>query len=177
MPRFTVTLPRIAGTREQIRAAVIGEFLKEAPGTGTGDLTSSYEYIAEEIPGIAKIVLRRPAWLNKGMDFTVHVAGREFKPKGANRDAPRHDHIIKDLDAKQKKGPADYKKIKEAILSMYACETLEYDELLQLPVSIGLHPAETLLATRWLFIEQDVTYWNSSGRGMLYSALHSRGLC
>lgn len=33
-----------------------------------------------------------------------------------------------------------------------------------------------LLAIKWLFIEQDITYWNWSGRNMLYNQLIEMGL-
>ena len=33
-----------------------------------------------------------------------------------------------------------------------------------------------LLAIKWLFIEQDITYWNWSGRNMLYNHLIEMGL-
>lgn len=39
------------------------------------------------------------------------------------------------------------------------------------------HPIEIiLLSLKWLFIEQDITYWNTSGRAMLYSKLQSNNL-
>lgn len=39
------------------------------------------------------------------------------------------------------------------------------------------HPIEIiLLALKWLFIEQDFTYWNNSGRFMLYDTLKNYGL-
>ena len=33
-----------------------------------------------------------------------------------------------------------------------------------------------LLAIKWLFIEQDITYWNWSGRNMLKISLEEKGL-
>lgn len=50
-------------------------------------------------------------------------------------------------------------------------------------IYINLHfnvgqPIETILkVVKWLFIEQDVTYWNWSGRSMLYSGLREDDLC
>lgn len=39
------------------------------------------------------------------------------------------------------------------------------------------HPIEIiLLALKWLFIEQDFTYWNNSGRQMLYNLLKNNNL-
>lgn len=35
---------------------------------------------------------------------------------------------------------------------------------------------EACLAIKWLWIEQDVTYWNFSGRAMLYQSLKEQGL-
>ena len=39
------------------------------------------------------------------------------------------------------------------------------------------HPVYiVLLAIKWLFIEQDITYWNWSGRNMLKESLEKDGL-
>lgn len=177
MPIFEIKLPKITGGRKETRDAVVSEFLKEQPGSGTGDLSTIYRYEAELIPGCARIILKRPAWLNKGMDFTVHVDGWQFKTKGANRDAPRHSDIVADLARKKSIHPRKYAVIARLINDIFNCEEIDHDYLSGIKVKEGLTVAQSLLAVKWLFIEQDVTYWNSSGRHMLYANLKSSGLC
>jgi hypothetical protein len=41
-------------------------------------------------------------------------------------------------------------------------------------VKVGLPPDQLLYIIKWLFIEQDVTYWLQTGRDMLMAAIESR---
>jgi hypothetical protein len=38
-------------------------------------------------------------------------------------------------------------------------------------LSVGLPPDQLLYIIKWLFIEQDLTYWNQTGRDMLMRAI------
>ena len=40
----------------------------------------------------------------------------------------------------------------------------------------GIEIEGILKLVKWLFLEQDVTYWNYSGRAMLYQSLKGNGL-
>lgn len=53
-------------TREGIRRELITEFLKEQPGTGTGENSSRYIYFVETLQDGNRIYLQRPARFNKG---------------------------------------------------------------------------------------------------------------
>ena len=41
---------------------------------------------------------------------------------------------------------------------------------------MGIEIEGILKIVKWLFLEQDVTYWNYSGRAMLYQSLKDNGL-
>ena len=157
--------------REGIRRYVIERFLNEKPGTGKGDLVAKYNYEVEDCTG-GHIVISRPANLNKGMDFTVHVSGVKFRPKYAFKDRPKHDDIISDLKAKKAKNPEMYKRVASLLTKIYLCQEVTSQELREINIDAGVLTCEqACLATKWLFIEQDVTYWNWSGRAMLYNSL------
>ncbi len=123
---------------------------------------------------ILRIFLKRPAVLNKGVDFTVHVEDIRFRQKGASFDMPSHSDIVDDLIAKLNADPSIYSNIKELITDLYNCRNVTVQQCLQNSINAGLLTTdEVIMAVKWLFIEQDVTYWNWSGRNMLFSGLQS----
>ena len=158
-------------SRAEVKRYVIECFLDEEPGTGKRDLASKYFYNVECCEN-RNIFIARPATLNYGMDFTVHVSGVEFRPKYAYKDRPKHDDIIQDLMQKKSKDPITYQKLAHLIQKIFLCQDVEKEELRSLTIDAGLLTCEEVsLVAKWLFIEQDVTYWNYSGRAMFYSAL------
>jgi hypothetical protein len=126
---------------------------------------SRYRYDVEVCKDGKTIYLLRPTWLNKGFDFQINLEGFPSKSK----EAPRHDDIINDLASKKKELPEDYRKLRELIDDVYEC--VEPDEAIKkhpnLTFRSGL-PVDTVLKIlKWLFIEQDLTYWNNTGRRKL----------
>lgn len=173
----TLSLCVNRNSRLEIRNEVINAFLQEEPGTGKEDKCSKYVYEVEDLQNGSKVYLRRPAALNKGVDFTVHVENVEFRKKGAGKDMPSHSDIINDLKLKKEESETDYKGVKDILNRIYNCESVADSEYLKFNFKSG-HDIEAILkAIKWLFIEQDVTYWNWSGRGMLFSGLRENDLC
>ena len=62
-----------------------------------------------------------------------------------------------------------YTKLFDFITKIYNCEEVTNDELLGLDFVNGISVEIILYVLKWLFIEQDITYWKRSGRDMLYS--------
>jgi hypothetical protein len=89
----------VSGDRASIRRQVIMKFIKEEPGTGKAELCSKYIYDVEVTQDGSRIFLKRPASLNKGMDFSVHYEGIRFRNKGMV-DMPSHSNIFTDLSLK-----------------------------------------------------------------------------
>lgn len=154
-------------SRNDLRTEIINLFLKEIPGTGKGNLTSRYKYIVKR-KGKHEIYLSRPAQFNNGFDFTLNVSNINFNPNGRSTTRPTHRNIIDDLTLKKQSNNKFYKELKSQIDRIYNC---------QLPTQTifnfgaGLDSEILLECVRWLFIEQDVTYWNYSGRAMFYSGI------
>jgi|SRR5215213_59310 len=159
-----------SGSRKQVRDAVIQEFLKEEPGSGTGELTSKYTYFVETLDDGRRVLLTRPAILNKGFDFIIRVEGVNFgEGKGKFRDNPTLNDIVEDLEGKKTANPVLYRRLFELIQKIYECKQISLAEYTESDFGIG-YPVEIVLKiVKWFFIEQDIRYWNWSGRGMLMS--------
>lgn len=157
-------------SRKEIRHELITEFLKEEPGEGTGDLCSHYLYEVDILSNGNKILLKRPARLNKGFDFEVHVENTNFGTL-RRRTMPTHSDIYNDLKLKSEENAQEFQKVAAIIARLYNCEKIPENELRSLQFTQGHNIEAMLKAIKWLFIEQDMTYWNWSGRNMLYSYL------
>lgn len=160
------------GNRQEIREKVVREFLKETPGTGTGELASKYRYFVETLSDGKRVFLTRPAWLNKGFDFEIRVQDMSFPTaKGRTTDRPNHSVIFEDLKQKETHDPKAYANLFELIERIYACQEVTPPDCEHLVFGTGL-PVDLILAViKWFFIEQDVTYWNYSGRAMFMSGV------
>lgn len=164
--------------RQTMRKTLISIMLDEMPGNGTGDLSRHYQYNVESY-GKYGIFLKRPTRLNKGFDFTVNTKGIWFK-KNRRYSNPTHQDIINALRECKSNNPDEYESVKCKLTSIYYCEDIDTSLPLNLSFSDyegSQHPIEVIiLAVKWLFIEQDCTYWNYSGRAMFYSELEKNYL-
>jgi len=165
-------------SRSQMREDVIRLFTQELPGQGTGVNASVYEYTVETYNNY-KIILKRPAFLNKGFDFTVNISGLYFKKK-KRYSYPTHQDIIDALTYCKNTNPAVYQTtIIPLINDIFNCKNINIGNtgMYFMDYNNQPHPIEIiLLALKWLFIEQDFTYWNNSGRQMLYDGLKNSNL-
>ena len=156
------TLTIVCGTRREQPRQLTDAWLAE-------EENSRYRYGVETGKDGKKVYLRRPTWLNKGFDFQINYEG--FKSK--SNEAPKHADLKDDLITKKKESPADYKKLRELIDAVYECG--DPDEVLKrypnLKFESGLPVDVVLKIIKWLFIEQDLTYWNNSGRRMFMRAI------
>ena len=164
-------------SRKEIRTKLVTTFLAEEPGTGKGDNASKYRYFVETLSDGSKIFLERPARLNKGMDFVVNIENFVFYSNKPNKKgtfakipAPAHHNILDDLKEKKLSNPSEYKKLRAEIDNIFNVRPYTHKNI---KFKSGL-PVEVLLnLIKWLFIEQDVTYWNFSGRNMLMEGINN----
>lgn len=151
-------------SRATLRKNLISEFLEEDAGSGKEDLASRFEYIVDSTTDGIEISLKRPAPLNKGMDFLVSVPKGYFNSRGI----PSHKNIIDDLLEKKKENSTNYLQVMNIIKKMYDSNIIPN----KFPkFSTGFDIELVLKVLFWLFAEQDVTYWNWSGKAMLYENL------
>ena len=158
--------------RKSIRKQLVETFLEEEPGTGTGENCSVYRYYVETLQEGNRVYLKRPARLNKGFDFEVNVENTLF---GTTRrtQLPSHASIHKDLLLKSSENADEFSKMGALIDRVYNCEKVDDSEMVALKFDSGYTAEIMLKSIKWLFIEQDITYWNWSGRSMLYDGLSS----
>lgn len=170
----------LAGSRIEARREIVELFLNEECGSGTGDLSSKYEYTVEHYDDFYRILLKRPAVLNKGFDFVVHIDGLYFKSSRKHSN-PSHDDIIQTLQKiKNSVSEEKYEKIKISIRNVFNLqefELLSISDIYFTDCDNQQRPMVIIiLAIKWLFIEQDVTYWNWSGRAMLMNKFEENNL-
>lgn len=167
--------------RISVRKEVVELFLEENFGKGKKELASKYIYTVEKIDKY-EILLQRPASLNKGFDFVVKINGVYFSINGKKRHKnPSHDDILNILNqVRNRVGCEKYQKVKDAINEIYEIKNPDFcclSEISFVDCDGNTHPITILLfAIKWLFIEQDITYWNYSGRAMLMNKLWEQKL-
>ena len=112
-------------SRFESRCRVVSVFLKEQPGTGTGEKVSRYKYIVETLKDGTEIYLTRPTsqgWQKlRGFDFRIDVPGVVFH-KGRTSYTPRFEDVGTDLKNKRKENPGNSRILLEAIQRVYNCE-------------------------------------------------------
>ena len=161
----------ISDSREELRKRVVNKFLSEPCGYWKDGIkhVTRFKYFVEKLQDERRIFLLRPTYLNKGIDFQVWVE----KFDGTIDGRPSHQDIFKDLVAKKKENPRDFAKLIQMIDSVWNCQ--EPDAVLKAidknAFSQGFPIEMVLKILKWLFIEQDVTYWNYDGRQMLRMAI------
>lgn len=171
---FNIEINISANSREEYREKLIILFLKEKHGT-LNDV-NYYYYTVEKLSDGNVIYLKRPTALNKGVDFEVRVSNVQFRfGKYGNiistGNRPSHNDIFDDLRIKKAESEKEYSKLFKFITRIYKCEVITLDEMNMLHFSKGISVEVILYVLKWLFIEQDITYWNRSGREMLYNEI------
>jgi hypothetical protein len=170
MGKVDISKIKFSNDRNDLRKEIINTFLNENPGTGKGNLTSRYQYVTKVLDDGREVYLSRPANFNNGFDFTLNVSGTNFN-KGLGKRAstrPTHDNIFQDLRNKKKENLNSFKLLQTQIDLIYNCQNPAQTKF---DFKSG-HPSELILeCIKWLFVEQDVTYWNYSGRTMFYGGI------
>ena len=161
------------GSRNDIRMKVVNELANELPGEGKNELASKYTYYVETLNDQRRIYLRRPAFLHNGFDFVVCVEGINFNPTGRRRNYPTHNDILNDLKEKYNEAPIKYDYLYTALYAIYSCSYINIETLYSISFKSGF-PCDLIIKTlKWLFIEQDIRYWNYSGRDMLWKEIYN----
>ena len=166
---LTIKLESLGGDlekdRNELRKLVVSKLLKERAGKGTGEDASKYRYNVEILKTRERIYVTRPVPLNKGFDFIIHVENFTFMN---GKDNPRHDDIFGDLRNKRGEKHQLFDRLFEAIEKVFHCE--DPDDFLSdygdLNFQAGYSAELLVKVAKWFFVEQDIRYWNWSGRNM-----------
>ncbi len=168
---FSIDFSLKSNDRKELRDTVVKKFLEEKGGywkDGVKHVTR-FRYYVEKLADGRRIFLFRPTHLNKGIDFQVWV--EKFADGKDGR--PSHKDVLADLKGKQMEDPQKALELSALIERVWKCE--EPGDVLKgsgLSFKSGWSIEMLLKILKWLFIEQDITYWNYDGRGMLWAAIH-----
>ena len=162
------------GTRNEVRMRVVQVLSLEQPGTGTGDDASKFIYYVEKLQSGNRIYLQRPANLHNGFDFLVCVENANYAAPGKRRrNYPKHQEIGADLQMKKSENLETYAQLYSLLRRVYECHDVSDEEISTLTFGVGLPVDHILKVVKWLFIEQDIRYWNYSGRRMTWDIVSS----
>ncbi|EKA01412.1 DNA adenine methylase [Streptococcus sp. GMD4S] len=164
-----------SGTRNEVRMRVVEKFSQEEAGVGRGNDASKYKYFVETLESGDRVYLQRPANLHNGFDFLVCVENMNYsEPNKRKRNYPKHTDFGLDLQKKKESDPEMYKKLYDLLLKVFECEEITDSEIRAITFNIG-YPTDQIVKTiKWLFIEQDIRYWNYSGRNMTWGVIPKR---
>lgn len=170
MPKHEVThFFSNEGSRNEVRMRVISFLSDENPGIGKGENASRYIYYVETLKSGDRVYLQRPANLHNGFDFLVCVENTNYAKSGERkRNFPKHEDIKVDLIKKQTENPVMYRKLFALLKKVYDCHDVQDSEMEDIRFKTGMPVEHILKVIKWLFIEQDIRYWNYSGRAMTW---------
>lgn len=124
------------------------------------------------LPENNQLFIFRPGGLRKwNFDFKVNVTPDLGLRKGT------HEEIALDLRNKKRENPRKFIKLLEAITEIYNCSENDVDQVLKkypdMPAlfQTGAKVEVFLKVLKWMFIMEDIVYWNYEGRAKLYNYL------
>jgi len=169
-PSVTLDWTLTGRDRAELRRAVAEKWLAEQPYT-------SYRYNVERCSNRRRVYLLRPTHLNKGFDFQVNLEsfrGSLPKKRAQKSEKPSHGDIFLDLQGKLAARPDLKAPLYSAICDVFDCaepaEAIRRQPDLT-SLAAGLPVDQLLCVLKWLFMEQDLTYWLYSGRDKLMSGI------
>lgn len=154
-------------TAKEIRDLLLDTWKLELPAT-------LYRYFVETLLIGKRVYLERPGRLNKGCDFVIFV--EDFILFGNGNDKPpRHNDLLTDLKFKANSMRTNFLYLRSLIQQVYNCDPMApiINQANALAFKSGWSCEVILKVVRWLFIEQDLTYWNRTGRAMLWTEIQS----
>ena len=154
--------------RHRIVKKVVNTFIKmEHKKKGKG---IKFRYPVEYLPKGEVLYITRPGH-KKNFDFKVEVVSNHGFGEGS------HKEIARDLRRKRKEKPRKFIELMAIITQVYNCTENDVDALLKKNLRIENSfrtggPVETLLKVlKWLFIMEDIVYWDNEGRAFLFNFL------
>jgi hypothetical protein len=157
------------------RVAVLLKWSEEE--SGDVGVKQRYRYNVESFSEAGVVYLHRPAFLNKGCDFTVHCSPLISRNDGKKFTNPRHRDLVSEILFILNETPSFKEYIINSIQDVYDCKNIN---TICYGISTKFNNKEisdrferVLKVLKWLFIEQDITDWNTSGRAMLMTNIKS----
>jgi hypothetical protein len=136
-----------------------------------------YRYCVVSLPDGGCIYLHRPGFENKGCDFVVNCEPLIPRDDGKRYKNPRHQDLVRELKLIAGALENGSARILAAVEAVWRCENVT--TVCQAQAASIANPdlafrvERALKVAEWLFIEQDITDWNTSGRGMLMGGIRA----
>jgi len=165
-------------TRHEIVQKVINTFINtEYQERGKG---VQFRYPVEQLPDDTQLLpdstqlfIIRPGGLQKwNFDFKVNVTPEMGFGKG------KHEDIASDIRNKKHENPQKFGQLQEAISEIFSCSENDVGQVLikypdlQTSFQTGAKVEVLLKVLKWMFIMEDIVYWNFEGRLKLYNYLN-----
>lgn len=144
-------------SRREIRRIVITKFLEEEPGSNS---KVKYHYHVETLKDGRRMFLQRPTFR---FDFDFKVEVENLVIRGT------HKEILEDFKKKRKENPEGFAQLLQAVRRVHAGGDIESASNLvdNLKFQTGLTLELLLKLLKWMFILEDIYYWNYEGRNKL----------
>jgi len=157
-------------TRHEIVQKIINIFInKEYKERGKG---VQFCYPVEQLPDSNQLFIIRPGGLRKwNFDFKVNVTPEVGLGKGT------HGEIATDIRNKQHENPQKFSQLLQAINKIFKRSESDVNKVLvkypdlQTSFQTGAKIEVLLKVLKWMFIMEDIVYWNYEGRAFLYNFL------
>lgn len=157
-------------TRHEIVKKIVNTFINtEYQERGKG---VQFWYPVEQLPDNKQLFILRPGGLRKwNFDFKVNVPPELGLGRGS------HEEIASDLRNKKRENPQKFDELLRAMTEIYNCAESDVDRVLrsyhdlQISFQTGAQVDILLKVLKWMFIMEDIVYWNYEGRAKLYNYL------
>jgi hypothetical protein len=149
--------------RHDVVKLVVNTFIEteyEKKGKGIG-----FRYPVENVGERNGIFIARPGH-KKNFDFKVEVAKAHKVGEGS------HEEVIEEVRKLRYQTPKVFKAFWTALTAVYKGEEANVEAAVKLiAVSIPKKYIEIIKILKWMFIMEDILYWDNEGRAFLYNAL------
>ena len=157
-------------TRHEIVKKIVNTFInREYQERGKG---VQFWHPVEQLPHNKQLFILRPGGLRKwNFDFKVSVTSELGLGKGS------HEEVASDLRNKKRENPQKFDDLLQAVTEIYNCTESDVDRVLrnysalQVSFQTGAQVDILLKVLKWMFIMEDIVYWNYEGRAKLYNYL------
>ncbi len=159
-----------SSARDEIVKKVINIFIAtESHQRGHG---VKFRYPVKNLSTGKRLFIFRPAGLRKwNFDFKVEVLEEFRLGRGT------HNEIKLDFQNKKLESPQEFNDLLDALTTLYNCSENDVDKILanypdlDKAFQTGAKVDILLKVVKWMFIMEDIVYWNYKGRAMLYNAI------
>lgn len=155
-------IPRQDIVKKVVNTFIDSEYLRKGRGI-------KFRYPVEDLPNNQLFIVRPGR--KKDFDFKVEVT------PGMKIGTGSHAEIVADLKNKKQENPIKFKDLLKAIGTIHSCSENDVDLVLRRYPNLGTsfksgaHVEVLLKILKWMFIMEDIYYWDYQGRDMLYNGL------